>query len=187
MAKRFVSINLVKDQKSDLFERIINWALSVGRVLIIITELIALGAFLWRFGLDQQLVDLHTKIKQKQAIVVAFKKQEDEYRNLQDRLSIAQNFSQIGAKKIQIYKDILNLAEPGINFTKVSLSSDSIAIEINADSVAALSSFTNKLKTYENIESVSIGKIETKTSSAIIVINITAKLKPIASEYEDNN
>ncbi len=187
MPKRFISINLVKDQKGDLFERIINWALGVGRVLIIITELIALGAFLWRFGLDQQLVDLHTKIKQKQAIVAAFKRQEDEYRNLQDRLSIAQNFSEVGSKKMQIYKDILGLGEPGITFSKVSLSSDSIAIEINADSVTALSSFANKLKTYENIESVSIGKIETKTSSAVIVINITAKLKSIVSKYDDSD
>ncbi|MBI2025747.1 MAG: hypothetical protein HYT06_00020 [Candidatus Levybacteria bacterium] len=146
MPKRFASINLVKDQKSDLIERIINWALGVGRVLIIVTELIALFAFLWRFGLDQQLVDLHTQIKQKQAIVSAFKKQEDEYRNLQERLSVADNFSKVGAKKIQIYKDILNLAQTGIAFNKISFSFDSISMEINADSVPSLSSFTNQLK-----------------------------------------
>lgn len=187
MPKKFVSINLIKDQKSDLLERIINWSLGVGRILIIVTELIALGAFLWRFGLDQQLVDLHTEIKQKQAIVGAFKKNEDEYRNLQDRLSIASNFTQTERKRFQIYKDVLGLATSGITFNKISLSSNNLVIEITVDSVSSLSNFTNSLKLYSQIETVSIDKIETKTSSAVIVIGISADLKPIPDEYETNN
>lgn len=187
MPKKFVSINLIKDQKSDLLERIINWSLGVGRILIIVTELIALGAFLWRFGLDQQLVDLHTEIKQKQAIVSAFKKNEDEYRNLQDRLSLASNFSLVETKRIQIYNDVLDLAKTGITFNKISLTTDRLVIEITVDSVSSLSNFTNALKSYSQIDSVSIDKIETKTSSAIIVIGISAELKPISNEYEINN
>ncbi|MEK7551508.1 MAG: hypothetical protein AAB532_02820 [Patescibacteria group bacterium] len=186
MPKKFVSINLIKDQKSDLLERIINWSLGVGRILIIVTELVALGAFLWRFGLDQQLVDLHTEIKQKQAIVSAFKKNEDEYRNLQDRLSLASNFSLVEKNRIQIYNDILDLTKTGITFNKISLTTDRLVIEITVDSVSSLSNFTNALKSYSQIDSVSIDKIETKTSSAIIVIGISAELKPIPNEYEIN-
>ena len=187
MPKKFVSINLIKDQKSVLLERIINWSLGVGRILIIVTEIVALGAFLWRFGLDQQLVDLHTEINQKQAIVNAFKKNEDEYRNLQDRLSIASNFSLAEVKRVQIYNEILDLAKSGISFNKLSLSKDRLVIEITADSVSSLSEFTNSLKSYSQIESVSIDKIETKISNAIIIIGISADLKPIPNEYEINN
>lgn len=187
MAKKFISINLIKDQKGDLLERVINWSLSIGRILIIITELVALGAFLWRFGLDQQLVDLHTEIKQKQAIVNAFKKNEDEYRNLQDRLSIASNFSLVQVKRVQIYNDILDLAKTGITFNKISFTAERIVIEITADSVSSLSNFTNELKSYPQIESVSIDKIETRTSSAVIVIGISADLKQIPNKYEIND
>lgn len=187
MPKKFVSINLIRDQKSDLLERIINWSLGVGRILIIVTELVALGAFLWRFGLDQQLVDLHTEIKQKQAIVSAFKKNEDEYRNLQDRLSLASNFTLVQEKRIQVYNEILDLATTGITFNKLSLTSDRLVMEITVDSVSSLSNFTNALKTYPQIESVSIDKIETRTSSAVIVIGISAELKPVPNEYEIND
>ena len=98
MPNKFGSINLVKSDKGETVERVINWLLSIGRILVIVTELVALGAFLWRFGLDQQLIDLHSKIKQKQAIVEAFKKNEEEYRNLQDRLSIAASFARAGPR-----------------------------------------------------------------------------------------
>lgn len=183
MPKKFPSIDLIKDQKGDLLERVINWALSMGRILVIVTELIALGAFLWRFGLDQQLIDLHTQIKQKQAIVEAFRKNEDEYRNLQDRLAIAANYSSVGTQRLTIYKDILSLATPEITLNKISLSTDRIFVEINVTSVSALSSFVDSLKKYQATQSVSIDKIETKTSSAIIVVGISINLKPIPNKY----
>ena len=186
MPKTFSSINLIKDQKGDLIERVINWALSMGRVLVIVTELVALAAFLWRFGLDQQLIDLHTQIKQKQVIVAAFKKNEDEYRNLQDRLSIAANFSTVGAKKIEIYKNVLSFANSDVTYNKMSLSNEVISAEVNVTSVNALTAFINSLKKYSAIQSVSIDKIETKTSSAVIVVGISAILKPITTKYETN-
>ncbi len=183
MPNRISSINLVKSEKGDFVERAINWLLSVGRILVIVTELVALGAFLWRFGLDQQLIDLHSKIKQKQAIVAAFKKNEDEYRNLQDRLLLASSFADASEKKFEIYKEILNLAPSGIAFGKFAQSSTSLSMEINVDSVSSLSNFVFALKANSNIESVSIDKIETKTSKAIIVVGISAAIKSVPNKY----
>lgn len=177
------SINLIRDQKGNLIERIINWSLSVGRILVIITELIALIAFLWRFGLDQQLVDFHTQIKQKQAIVKAFQKNEDEYRNLQSRLDIVSNYSTIGEKKLAIFKNILGYASTNVTLNKMSLNEGNITTEINVNSVSALSEFINSLKSDPDILSVSIDKIETKTSNAVIVVGVSVTLKPLQNKY----
>jgi hypothetical protein len=174
---------LIKDQKSDLVERIINWSLSVGRILVIVTELVALGAFLWRFGLDQQLVDLHSQIKQKQVIVDAFKKQEDQYRNLQSRLEIASSFSNVGVENLNVFKDIINLGATYSTFNKVSMTQQKISMEVNIPSVSSLSSFVNAVKGYKSTQSVSIDKIETKTSNAVIVVGITITLKPTNNKY----
>jgi hypothetical protein len=185
MAK--ASINLIKDQKGDLVERIINWSLTIGRALVIVTELIAFIAFLWRFGLDQQLVDLHTQIKQKEAIVSAFKKNEDEYRNLQDRLDIASSYSIIVDKRVAAFEDILGFPSEGVTINKIGLNQDAVVIEINVNSVSSLSDFVNTLKADSRVESVSIDKIETKTSSAVIVVGITITLKPLPNKYATKN
>lgn len=179
MPNKSSSINLVKSEKSDVLERVINWLLSVGRILVVVTELIALGAFLWRFGLDQQIIDLHTKIKQKEAIVAAFKQNEQEYRNLQDRLKLASNFTYSTNNKLDSYKGILDIAPADIAFNKLSQATDRLTMEINVNSVSALSNFVSALKSDRSIESVSIDKIETKTSKAIIVVGITVILKPL--------
>ncbi len=187
MSKKNISINLIKDQKNDIVERIINWSLSIGRILVIATELVALLAFLWRFGLDQQLIDLHTQIKQKQVIVAAFKKQEDEYRNLQDRLSIASNFSTIQEKNQQDLKAILNIGTKYASFNKISNSSNKISMEINIPSVISLSNLVNEIKSYPSTQNISIDKIETKTSSGIIIVGISVYLKPLATKYATEN
>ncbi|OGH02964.1 MAG: hypothetical protein A2798_00870 [Candidatus Levybacteria bacterium RIFCSPHIGHO2_01_FULL_37_17] len=183
MPNKFGSINLVKSDKGETVERVINWLLSIGRILVIVTELVALGAFLWRFGLDQQLIDLHSKIKQKQAIVEAFKKNEEEYRNLQDRLSIAASFADSSQKKLNVYSEILQLAPEGIAFTQLSKSSNTLSMEMNVNSVSALSSFVAALKSNPNIESISIDKIETKTNKAVILVGISAEIKAIQNKY----
>lgn len=183
MQKKIYSINLLKESKNDALEKIINWSLGVGRILIIVTELIALTTFLYRFTLDQQLVDLHSEIKQKEAIINQFKKQEDEYRNLQERLSLISNFSTITEKREKIYEDIFSFAPAGLKFNQISLFENSLSIEVSINSVSSLTSFINSLKSSPEIESVSVDKIESKTANAVIVVGITTVLKPIPNKY----
>jgi hypothetical protein len=176
MAKTFTSINLLKNSKNGFFEKALNWALTIGRILIITTELIALLAFLYRFGLDQQLIDLHTKIKQEQQIVQLQKQNEDTYRNLQDRLAIASLASAATEKNIKIIKDVIGFAPVGMTFTNFTFASNSLIIQANLNSVAALSMFIASLKSYPQVENVSLEKIENKTANAAITVTISVNL-----------
>lgn len=185
MQKNPASINLLKKQTS-LIDRFMNWALTIGRLLVIVTEVIALSAFIYRFSLDRQLIDLHSKITQEQAIVNYLKDNEKTYRNLQDRLSIATTNSSLGAERFKVFHDIIGFAPLGMVFNNVSLFEDRIKIDANVDSVSNLSIFVNSVKNYPEIDSVSIDQIENKSSSAVITINLTATLKPNII-YENTN
>lgn len=177
MAKRPVSIDLLEKQRDKNLDKFINWALTIGRILVIITEGIALIAFIYRFGLDQQLIDLHAKIKNEQAIVSALKKSEDSYRNLQERLALASSSTKITSARTKIYQDVIGLAPTGLTFNSISLYADRLQMDANVTSVGALSSFVNSLKSYAPINSVSIDKIENKTANAKITVSVTANLK----------
>ena len=99
MSNRSPSINLIKNTQVDFFTELINWALTVGRLLVIIIELIALGAFLYRFSLDRRLDELRTDIKAKQTIVLTQKDNETKYRDLQDRLQLASSSSSLSMER----------------------------------------------------------------------------------------
>lgn len=171
------TINLAKGKNKNLLDRFLKWALTIGRLIVILTEIVALSTFLYRFSLDRQLIDLHDKISAKQAIIKLLKDNEDKYRNLQGRLAMASTLSNEGLKTTQLLNDLLGFTSNDFIFTTLTLSKDSVGIEAKAQSAKALSNFIKALKAYPKISSVSLDSIENKTSSAIIFANITAVLK----------
>lgn len=177
MGKKLPSVNLVKTGQNLFFERFINWALTIGRAVVILTELIALIAFLYRFSLDQQLIDLHSKIKQEQAIVAYLKDSEDTYRNLQERLTVASNTTKAANSKLKIFNDIINLTPAGITFSDFTLSSSALRINADVETVGSLTELVESLKKYSGIETVSLDKIENRPSNGLIKVTITALLK----------
>lgn len=169
MEKKNVSINLLNNKQGTFVNKFIDWALTIGRLLVILTELIALSAFLYRFSLDRQLIDLHSKIKQEEAIVKTFKNNEDKYRNLQDRLVLASNFSNSGATKIKIFQDILNFVPDGVTLGNLVMSESRVSINATAQNTSALDIFTNSLKTYTNIKKLNLDSIQIRLSKGLIV------------------
>lgn len=171
------SINLLGNRQESIFEKFIDWALTIGRLVVILTEVIALSAFFYRFTLDRQLIDLHSKIKQETAIVSYLKDREETYRNLQDRLSVVSTFSSSEEKKIKTFNDVIGLATGGMTFNQLVLTKTHIQIAATFQYISSLTSFVNSLKKYPDVESVSIDKIENKLSNALISVSITVNLK----------
>ncbi len=171
------TINLFKSRKKKFLDRFIKWALTIGRIVVILTEGIALAAFLYRFSLDQQLIDLNDKIVQKQAIVKLLKNNEDIFRNLQDRLASARKLTQSGKDITELTNSILNFSSSDFTVDNFFLSGDQIKIDANTQSVSSLTNFVNLLKTNSKIASVSIDKIENRITSGTIIVGITAAVK----------
>lgn len=171
------SINLLKSKNASFIDRFITWAITAGRVVVIVVELTALSAFLYRFSLDRQLIDLHSKIKQEQAVVSYLKDSEETYKNLQNRLFLASVFASQGSEKVKTLKDVVSFAPSGMIFNNLTISEDRLRINANLNQVSALSDFVKSLKNYSKIKNVSIDKIENKPSAAVITVSITAVLK----------
>lgn len=177
MSSEKSAINLFKSRKGSFFDHFMKWALTIGRVVVILTEAIALSAFLYRFSLDRQLIDLHDTIKQKQGLVRLLKNNEDAFRNLQDRLTATAALSETGKQTITIFNDIFNFTSSDLSFNTIFLSENQIKIDARVQSVSALTSFIKYLKEHPKISSVSLDKIENKTTSSTIVVGITATIK----------
>ena len=168
------SINLAKNRGEHFIDRFFVWALSVGRVLVIATEALALGAFLFRFGLDKQILDLRDRINQEEAVVKLLKSNETTYRNLQDRLTLAKNIDITNASQLKQFQDILAMIPSTMDVQTVSYSTTDIHIDGTVGSVVELSTFVKKLKGYAPIGRVSIDKLENKATTGEYSIGITA-------------
>src|SRR5581483_9874171 len=146
MVHKAPNINLAKNRKVSNVDKIINWAFSAGRIIIIVTEGIALCAFLYRFTLDSQIVDLHSKIKQKQAIITLYKDNEQTYRQLQEQLSRLTALAPQGKKSVEIFRAVLEATPPEAIIDNVSYSANSIKLQMGFFSKSTIGQFVNSIQ-----------------------------------------
>lgn len=186
MGDKSASINLVKNKEnfSDVF---LKWALSIGKIVIVIVEIITLSAFIYRFSLDAKLETFHSSISQQQAIINSLKNNETEYRNLQQRLSYISNFSKQATSTENIFNNILSFVPLGITLTSFSVYANHVTIDSNATSAVALNDFITKLKNYPLATDISIDNIENKPNLSTISTTITVTLKQSSINYASNH
>ena len=178
MAEKVQTINLLPNNGDDLLTQLLNWALTIGRLLIILTEMVALGTFIYRFTLDMQIVDLHDKIKAESFIVANFQDAEKSFRDIQDRLATIKKYNAIGGTTIGIFSDITQKGKGKITFKDLTVTTQYTKMQVASSSGPTLTQFVNSLKSDSNIVDVTIDKVENNTSGAQILVNLTATLKP---------
>lgn len=62
-------INLIKKKEVKLLDQIVFFGLNYLRYIIVITQLIVIGVFFYRFQIDQKIIDLKEGVDQKKEIV----------------------------------------------------------------------------------------------------------------------
>ena len=176
MPNNLSSINLIKNKQIPLFDKFINWALTVGRLIVILTEIVAISAFIYRFSLDERLIDLHSSIKQQQNLISLLRQDENKYRNLQDRIALASSLMKKNVKTNKIVFDIVGLTPQGVKIDNLTFNKDKLTINADINFVSSLTDFINVLKDYPDIKAVSIDNIESEPAAGLSV-DITIMLK----------
>lgn len=170
-----LNVNLLKKKGTPSIDLFIHWAITGGRFVVILTETIALAAFLYRFTLDRQIVDLHDKIKAKQVIVNALSEQEVSYRQLQERLLQAKQLSSNLNYTSGLFTRITETGKnSNMTFKAIDISHEVIHVEIITSNISSLKQFVNQLQEFKELKDISIDRIEDRTTSAQIAAVISA-------------
>src|SRR3989344_8107024 len=87
--KKKTSINLIIKEKTqeNLSGQFLNWALTYGRYIIIVIQIVVLSVFFMRFKLDRDRTDLKESVSQKKGLVESISDMEKEINRVHKRLS----------------------------------------------------------------------------------------------------
>lgn len=128
--KRKEEINFLPEKgfESSTTGRVLAWILSTFRVIVIVTEIIVMIAFLSRFWLDAQNSDLNDKIKLKEAVLSASQGFENQFKSTQQRLSIYSDLILNKTSSIESMKKIVESLPPDVVLSSVVLTDNKIEI-----------------------------------------------------------
>jgi len=172
-------ISLLPDENNNysLGARILRYLTTVGRVIIIVTELIVIGAFISRFWLDRQNSDLSETIRQQKAILESTQQFEKDFNLLSQKVA---NIKSISQSKTDFNPNLVSLANStpsDIIFKNLSLNRDkkgntTANLEIIAYQETSLVDFITNLTVNPDIKSVEINTIEKKLNDNKYTLNL---------------
>lgn len=170
-----IQINLSKNKVRVNIEQVaLKWIFNAGKIIIIITELIALSALGYRFIVDRQIIDLHDQIKKQELFVQSQKEKENKYRDIQSRLSFIKLITEESQAKIQVMNTILTLLKNGnISTTNLIVNQNFIEINGTATTVVAINNFVDTLKNSPSIVSISIDDLSSSEQGINFRIAVT--------------
>lgn len=158
--KRLVNL-LPKDVfESSLIGRAMVWALSFGKWLVIVTQIVVIGVFLVRFGYDRQLTDLNKKIAQESAIIKSYSQIEEQYVLTQKRVNVIGPITNKNEKIIKIIDKFHSITPRDVWMERLTITPESAAVVANAASLSGFSQFVRNLSKDSEMKSVSIGNIQ---------------------------
>ena len=139
--------------------KILKWAVSVGRHIVIFTELVVIGSFASRFILDRQLTDLNTSIIQKQAIAESYGTLEGDFRAVQKKTKdINFIFSQQG--RYVVLESLSKITPPDVRYDQITLFADRLSVQGKATSNQSLSLLLDGFRRNSEFGTISITNIQ---------------------------
>lgn len=168
-AQNNISVNLLTQDEfsSSQTGKILLWALSVGRYIVVITELIVIMSFLSRFKLDRDLTDLNEAIEKQKAIIQSYGTLETQFRQTQDQLQfIRQNTPIYSADETLAI--ISKTLPPDVKIDELTLNTQGFSFTSTALSMEGFTQFIQAMFNQNEISDVILGTVDTKDQGLII-------------------
>lgn len=158
-----IDINLVP--KDPFFEtllgRSLKWALSVGRYIVMFTELVVVLSFVTRFYLDRQITDLNRDIFQKESVIKSYGDFENEIRGIQEKLSQYEQIEQEG-NLVDIFPSLAQVVPTGIKLEELVIYPEKVSLKGTVLSQKSLNILINNLQISPDFSNIVVSTIESE-------------------------
>lgn len=171
MPKSKSLINLLPQEEFDasIVGRILKWAMGTFRIIVIVTEMVVMAAFLSRFWLDAQNSDLTDAIKIKTAQIAAQSDLETQFRNLQNKLNVFKLLDQ-GKTPTDRLEAIASKVPPDVTISTMSIEDSETSVKGSSTSELGVAQFISNIKNDTNFKGVQIGSISSSEENQNLTV-----------------
>lgn len=167
-------INLIPedDLESRPGGRFLKWALSWGKKIVVLTELMVVMAFLSRFWLDSEVATQSEEIDRRKTIIQASAEFEKEFRSTKSRIEQIKKATTVPSP-VKIYDTAKTLISSSIAIKQVTINGIKISVQGSGDD-KLISSLVAAFKNSPDFEDVILEKVSKQSTSQTIEFSLTA-------------
>jgi len=155
------NINLVTHDglEESPYGRLLTWATTYGRYIMITTEIVVLLAFISRFSLDRKITDLNEAIAQKKMIIQANQDFENEIKSIQSKISTIKSLLPEQETSVQSLLKFKSYLPFDVYIESFIFSSKNINTDVIAQTTNGFMQFIRNLQSQDMYSKIEIGEI----------------------------
>ena len=153
-------INLITRRKEKTVDRIIYFVMNYLRYILVITQIIVIGVFFYRFKIDQEMVDLQETVLQKKEIIQVSQPLIKEAKRSAFKLDQADLVINKQDTFITAIDYILSLFPESLFLTKVKVVKDTISLVGYTEDPQSIDNFLGRLKKEAKFKKVELKNIK---------------------------
>lgn len=167
--------------------RVMSWASSVGRYLVIFTEIVVILSFASRFTLDRQLNDLNGNILQQSYLVESFGNLENDVRKIQKKTEYLKQ-QQSKVNPINLLEIVRSSLPREVFLNSITLRGDSVSITGETEIAEALSAMVISLTRKRAVSALYVESVQNRTNGqAGFEFSFRIQARPTTSLSQETN
>lgn len=188
MSKKPAAININLVPKDPFFNstigRVLQWALSAGRYIVIFTELIVIVSFAARFTLDREITDLNTEINDSKVIIENYGSFEQEFVSIQERLADLKKI-ETDVNIVDVFQDLSKVTPQDVNLEQLTITPTKVTITGSTLSQTSFNLLVNNLQLSGDFFNINISRVESgDTNEPGFFFSIAADTKIITKKAD---
>lgn len=167
-SSREININLMPGQEEfqDSVGSTIHWALTIGRYLVIFTEIVAIAIFILSIKLSADKQDLKESISNLTQQVSAQEDFEEEFRSVQDRINEVKDQRSSHFLNNKVLSEFLKLLPQGMTLETLELAENEISFSGSFATPKELQTLILTFSQSDTIVGLNISKLEHPNASS---------------------
>ncbi|MBI4225818.1 PilN domain-containing protein [Candidatus Roizmanbacteria bacterium] len=153
-------INLLTLKKEKLFDRVIYFVLNYLRYILVMTQIVVIGVFFYRFKVDQDLVDLQEAADQKKEIIKVSQPLIKEAKKEAFKLDQAQSIMTSQHTLLEAIDYLLSIFPENFFLNKMQISEDTISMAGFTQDPQTIKDFLNRLKKETKFKKIELQNIK---------------------------
>ncbi len=157
--------------------RILKWTTTVGRVLVVMTELVVILAFISRFYFDKRINDLDESITAKVGLIKAYKETEDDIRRVLTKQKVVTDYLSNNLNFNNKVGLIGGVMPNGGSLSTMAIKGKEVSIKGSVGSEGAFSQMLKGLKKEKTLKQLSLDLTTYDQESGKVNFNIRVTYK----------
>ncbi|PIV09486.1 hypothetical protein COS31_02075 [Candidatus Roizmanbacteria bacterium CG02_land_8_20_14_3_00_36_15] len=170
-------INLMIEKKESLLDQIIYFSLNYLRYIIVITQIVVIFVFYYKFKVDQEIIDLKEGVDQRKEIIQVSQPLLKEAEAVESKINQIKPILKEQNSLLSQFNYVLSIFPEPIFLIKLRLDKDNLFLDGYSEDASAIKQFYYQLKNDKKFKKASLNNIKR--------VGLKYEFNLVLSQYND--